>query len=344
MTARRTNTYLLDRGGQILAGRYRVTELLGVGAMGSVWVAEMLSLKRPVVVKFHEDGFIGNAGDVAMQRFLREARTLSSIQHRNVIELHEAGRTDEGEPYLIMEQLHGRTLAARLQEEPILPTDEALQITLALLAGLRAVHAAGVLHRDIKPENVFLHEEHAQVVPKLIDFGLARAANAKKRVTLDNKTVGTPGYMAPEQARGEADLDVRADLYALGVTLYEMLSGELPSVGETAMDLMIHAATEAPRQLATHRPDLEGALGDVVMKALSLEREDRFDDAQAMARALTGAADELALDVEHAVLRGDRSGSIRRRSQTTQPRRGRPGEPDPPPAPSRRGILPPKGD
>ncbi|HJL19426.1 MAG TPA: serine/threonine-protein kinase [Sandaracinaceae bacterium LLY-WYZ-13_1] len=282
-----SETYLLQRGGQILAGRYRVTELLGVGAMGSVWLAEQMALKTIVVVKFHEEGFVGSKAEVALERFLREARTIASVRHRNVCELYEVGRTEEGEPYLIMERLDGGSLAARLRDEGRLPVGESLAIAIALCHGLEAVHAAGVLHRDIKPENVFLHEDRELgVVPKLIDFGLARPAGDEKRITSNGKAVGTPGYMAPEQARGQRDLDARADLYAVGVTLYEMLSGELPARGETSMDLMVWTATEDPIPLAEHRPDLAGPVTDAVMKALAFPRPGRYEDARSMRLAL----------------------------------------------------------
>lgn len=290
MSRHTSDTHLLQRGGQILKGRYRVKELLGVGAMGSVWVAEQMALKRPVVVKFHEEAFVGTGAGIALERFMREARTLASVRHRNVIELYEVGRTDDGEPYLIMELLRGRTLAARLRESAVLPNGEAFAIAGALLDGLQAVHGAGVLHRDIKPENVFLHDGDAGVAPKLIDFGLARGVEGK-RITSQGKAVGTPGYMAPEQARGEAELDHRVDLYAVGVVLYEMLTGRLPARGETMMDLMVAAATEDPWPLTDERPDLAGPIEDGVMKALARHRDDRYPDAKTMRIALSAVFD-----------------------------------------------------
>ena len=365
MSVRRSDTYLLDRGGQVLAGRYRVTELLGVGAMGSVWIAEQLALKRQVVVKFHEEGFVGNNSDVAYERFRREARTLASVQHRNVTELFEAGKTPEAEPYLIMERLRGRTLAARMRSERLLPVDDAFGIAAEIASGLEAVHAAGVLHRDIKPENIYLHDagEEDGIIPKLIDFGLARPETGK-RLTMGNKAVGTPGYMAPEQARGTKNLDGRVDLYALGVTLYEMLTGNLPSQGETMVDLMIWTATEEPIPITDYRPDLSGPLADVVMRCIAREIGSRYPDAKTMRRALEGAisiqraagvADTAPGDPDE---RGRRARAETEERSSIDPRRRatspRPSEaPEelsnadlksirPPPIP--RGILPPKKD
>src|SRR5690606_3872459 len=150
VSQRRSETSVLDRGGTVLAGRYRVRELLGVGAMGSVWIAEHIVLRRKVVVKFHEESFAG-AGAKTVARFMREARTLSAVCHRNVTELYEVGRTESGEPYLILELLEGETLARRLTRERTMSVGAALHVAIELARGLEAVHAAGVLHRDIKP-------------------------------------------------------------------------------------------------------------------------------------------------------------------------------------------------
>lgn len=291
--SKKSETYVLERGGTLLAGRYRVMELLGVGAMGSVWVAEQLALKRKVVVKFHEEAFVGAAQRTALTRFMREARTLASVHHRNVTELYEVGRTDSGEPYLILELLSGETLASRMRREPPPSVAEALSIAIALASGLEAVHAAGILHRDVKPENAFLHAADDEVIPKLLDFGLARDTGTDKRITWNGTALGTPGYMAPEQARGEGDVDRRADLYSLGITLYEMLSGELPFAGESPMDLLLATTTDDPTPLSAWRGDLRGPIENLVMKCVARARGDRFPDARAMRLALSALLDDV---------------------------------------------------
>jgi serine/threonine-protein kinase len=285
---------VLARGGTVLAGRYRVGELLGVGAMGSVWIAEHIVLRRNVVVKFHEESFAGASGKSALARFMREARTLASVRHRNVTELFEVGRTPSGEPYLILELLEGETLARRLTRDRTMSAGDALYVATELCRGLEAVHAAGVLHRDIKPENIFLHQHDGELVPKLLDFGLARPIVAGERLTWTGSAVGTPGYMAPEQARGRTDLDAKADLFSLGVTLYEMLSGELPFVGETMSELLRAAASDDPIPLVVSRPDLAGPLADAVQTALARHPSHRFADARAMRLALTAARSSIA--------------------------------------------------
>ncbi len=291
--SKKSETYVLERGGTLLAGRYRVIELLGVGAMGSVWIAEQLALKRKVVVKFHEEAFVGAGRRTALTRFMREARTLASVHHRNVTELYEVGRTEAGEPYLILELLSGETLAARMRRDPPMSVAEALSVAIAIASGLEAVHAAGILHRDVKPENVFLHLADAEVIPKLLDFGLARDTGTDKRITWNGTALGTPGYMAPEQARGEGDLDRRADLYSLGVTLYEMLSGELPFAGESPMDLLVATTGDDPTPLSTWRGELRGPIENLVMKSVARERGERFPDARTMRLALSALREDV---------------------------------------------------
>lgn len=289
MAGGRTDTYLLDRGGSVLAGRYTVTDLLAVGGMGSVWIAEHLALKRRVVVKFHEEWEPGGGDEKrALARFMEEARALSRVRHKNVTELFEVGRTEEGEPYLIMELLQGQSLAARMRTAGRLPAREAVHITTGILSGLEAVHAAGILHRDVKPENIYLHREGVRVVPKLLDFGLARRdlppAPGKRR-----QAVGTPGYMAPEQCRGLSDLDARVDLYAAAVTLYEMLCERLPSEGTNSAERMVWTASKPPVPLTHRDPELEGPLADVVMRALAIPREERYATARALRQAIQRA-------------------------------------------------------
>lgn len=279
---RESNTYLLDRAGLILRGRYRVRELIGTGGMGSVWIAEQLALRREVVVKFHEDWLPQKQPQLAIARFVREAELLASVRHRNVTELYEVGRTDEGEPFLIMEKLEGDALSHLMREGDIIPLDQALEICVAIATGLEAVHAAGVLHRDVKPENIFLHdsEEDQQIVPKLLDFGLAGSVAAAS-LTESQHTVGTPGYMPPEQAYGVDGLDGRVDIYGLGVTLYEMLTAELPTHGSTNQELIQYVVTHDPTPITDLRPDLAGSVADTIMRSLARDREARQPDARA---------------------------------------------------------------
>jgi len=284
---RESDTYLLDRGGMLLLGRYRVDELIGAGGMGSVWLAEQVALKRWVVVKFHESWTRSEDPARAHQRFLREAKLLASVHHRNVAEFFDSGITKDGDPFLIMERLQGHSLAFRMRDGHPMPLAESLDIAIAIASGLEAVHAAGVRHRDVKPENVFLHhdEEYDQMVPKLLDFGLAGSDTAA-RLTDANHTVGTPGYMPPEQAFGLDRIDHRVDVYALGVTLYEMLTGRLPAIGETNEQLVSYVVHHDPIPIQGFREDLPADVAGTIMSTLARDRDLRPSDAREMRRAL----------------------------------------------------------
>ncbi len=279
----------IARVGHLVGGRYRVEDLLGLGAMGSAWAARDVTDERPVVLKIHEEGFDGPEPELALQRFLREAETLASVRHANVCRLLASGTDPEtGEAYLVLEPLAGITLADALREGPR-EVPWALAVAAEVARGLEAVHAAGILHRDIKPANVILHEAQGRLIPTIIDFGLARAERPRVPLTAGRVAVGTPGYMAPEQARGLPDLDGRIDVYALGVTLYEMLTGALPVDGLTGMDLMIATVTEGATPIRAHRPELDPALEAIVMKALATDRDARYADALTLRRALVDA-------------------------------------------------------
>lgn len=290
---RESNTYLLDREGLVLRGRYRVLELIGTGGMGSVWTAEQLALRREVVVKFHETWSPQGKPQQAIARFVREAELLASVHHRNVTELYEVGRTDEGEPFLIMEKLVGHPLSHLMREGDIIPLRQSLEICVAIATGLEAVHAAGVLHRDVKPENIFLHdsEEEPGIIPKLLDFGLAGNLAAPS-LTESRHTVGTPGYMPPEQAFGVDGLDCRVDIYGLAVTLYEMLTAELPTRGNSNQELIQYVVRHDPTPITQLRPDLAGSVGDTIMGALARDRKERPKDARAFRRQLQKLLDE----------------------------------------------------
>ncbi|MEZ4338286.1 MAG: serine/threonine-protein kinase, partial [Sandaracinaceae bacterium] len=197
----------MARVGHLFGGRYRIEDLLGLGAMGSAWAAFDEITGTPVVLKVHEEGFDGPDADLALQRFLREAETLASVSHENVCRLIASGTDDvTGEAYLVLERLEGETLFDACGGRPCDPS-WGVSIVADVARGLEAVHEAAILHRDIKPQNVVLHRAEGRLVPKIIDFGLARPTRPRVPLTAGRVAVGTPGYMAPEQARGLPDLD-----------------------------------------------------------------------------------------------------------------------------------------
>ena len=286
-----------DRVAQVLAG-YRVEQLIGFGAMGTIWAVRHVERGEVAVAKVSESDLVDITDSLGRERFLREAVVLASVRHPNVVSLFEVGQTSAGEPFLIMERLVGEPLDELLSRhalgaEPARSgVTRAIAIGAELLAGLEAVHAAGVLHRDVKPENVFLARIEGRTVVKLLDFGLSRGLHWRAgKITRAGRAVGTPGYMSPEQARGRRDLDPRTDLYSVGVVLYEMLAGRRPFEGLSPTDVMIRACTESPVPLAELRPDLPPALAALVMRAFRCEREERFASAAEMRAALEACAD-----------------------------------------------------
>jgi eukaryotic-like serine/threonine-protein kinase len=283
----------IDRTGHLLAGSYRIEKLVGFGAMGSVWAVRHLEQGTVAVAKIHEAELAAAQDDESQERFLREAILLSAVRHANVVALYEVGETAKGEPFLIMEKLEGEVLSERIARS-IVPVAEALGIGIGVLAGLAAVHAAGILHRDVKPDNVFLARARNGFVVKLLDFGLARGLTGRSRkITRAGTAVGTPGYMSPEQARGREDLDMRSDLYSVGVVLYEMLAGHPPFEGGSATDIMFRACTEDALSIAELRPDLDPFVSETIMRALARERSVRHADAEEMKNALWTASERL---------------------------------------------------
>jgi serine/threonine protein kinase len=281
--------------GSTIAGRYRLAALIGEGGMASVWRAEDETLKRSVAIKLLYFGAHRDA-QATVEHFLREARIAASIQHRNVINTVDFGTTELGVPYMVMELLQGESLAARLERAPRLAMEEVVRLASLTLRGLAAVHDAGIVHRDLKPQNVFLQQDAEAVYPKILDFGISRslAASAERPsavATQQGLVVGTPHYMAPEQARGEADIDKRADIYAMAVIIYEGITGQLPFDAETAGALLVKIISSQACPMRELRPDVPAVLSDCIAQAMAPVREHRFVDAKVFRRALEGAAD-----------------------------------------------------
>ncbi|MCA9531485.1 MAG: serine/threonine protein kinase, partial [Myxococcales bacterium] len=265
--------------------------------MGTVWAAEHLTLGVQVAIKVVDLRGDDDA-DVAAARFLREARVSARVKHRYVIEILDFGRLDDGAPYMVMERLDGESLGDRIRRQGTLPLEEALGLMAQVLTGLRAVHEQGVVHRDLTPENVFLVRDSEGAYPKLLDFGISRVLERSERgpvTTVAGRLIGTPEYMAPEQARGSGDLDHRVDLYAVGVLLYEALTGALPFEAEGFGELLGHVMFEEPIPIERRRPDLPPAVCAVVRKALTKRREERYQSAREMREALLAAAEALGM-------------------------------------------------
>ncbi|MFO0645542.1 MAG: protein kinase [Polyangiales bacterium] len=280
--------------GQRVAGRYEVVRLLGEGGMGAVYEALHAELGRRVAVKVLRPEF--SADRVAVERFRAEARTASELRHRNVVEVTDFG-DDGGRLYLVMELLDGESLQALLDREGPLDAEVALKLVDPVLTALAWAHARAVVHRDVKPDNVFLARIPGEPEPvaKLLDFGIARGARADGvKLTQTGVMLGTPAYMAPEQAWNSAPLTPSADQWSAAAMLYEMLSGRIPHQCDALSELVARRVSQDPDDLATLRPSLPPKLCAVVMRALSREVSARFPSIEAFAEALRDTASDVA--------------------------------------------------
>jgi eukaryotic-like serine/threonine-protein kinase len=274
--------------GRTIGGRYFIRRQIARGGMGAVYEAEHVGLDKRVAVKFILDRF----GDdrEALHRFHREARTASRIGHANIVDITDIGEAEDGRSFLVMEYLEGSDLGQVLRETGRMEPSRAVHIVEQVLRGLAAAHAEGIIHRDMKPANVFLTERGGvSDFVKIMDFGISKVVAARgERVRLTDTGVamGTPIYMAPEQAEARQDLDHRVDIYAVGVMLYEMLAGTPPfNAGSYVAMVQLHVSAAVP-PLGERRPDLPRELVRAVHRALEKEPDRRFRDALEFAGAL----------------------------------------------------------
>ena len=273
--------------GTLLEGKYRIERLLGAGGMGSVWVAEHTMLHRPVAVKVL-DSSATTRDATAVQRFLREAQTAARLRSDHIVDVLDVGRFDDGTPFLIMELLEGETLAARIKREGRLQHGESALLVDHLLSGLSAAHAAGVIHRDIKPDNCFITRKDGREHLKLLDFGISKVAGDARemRMTRTGVVMGTPYYMAPEQARGSKEIDHRCDLYAAGAILYECVTGRVPFEAESVNELLFKIVLEPLIPPHSMAPELDPAFEELILQAMGREADARFQTAQQFREAL----------------------------------------------------------
>jgi len=282
----RPSSLVVERPESLLVGRYRLGEPIGHGGQASVHRGIHAHLDLPVAIKvFPLDGFSPADAEAIQRRFLREARTAARVRHRNVIAIHDAGQTQDGSPFLVMELIEGEDLSRRIARGPI-GIPGIVDLGRQLFAALTALGEAGVLHRDVKPANVMLRSEpDGQLLLKLVDFGIARGHLHSDRLTATGAIVGTPHYMAPEHLRGEV-LDVRADLYSACAVLYEATTGRPPFDGETTAHVVGSVLSRPLRPVRTLRARCPEALAELIEIGLSRARADRPPHALAMITAL----------------------------------------------------------
>lgn len=285
----------MGRSTKILGGRYELGEPIGSGGMGTVHRARHVELGHRVAVKRLKEELARRPEMRA--RFEREARAAARIEHDNVCQVIEVGEDGDGVPCYVMPLLRGRTLDREIKGEGSLEVGRAVDIAAQILAALAAIHDAGLIHRDLKPSNVFLTTVgDREDFVKILDFGISKRIAgegelaATATLTEQGKLIGTPFYMAPEQAKGRKDSDHRIDIYALGLILYEMLTGRRPMAGDDIHEILTNiffTPVTPPRSL---RGDIPEPLEAVILKAMSRDPGDRYPSARAMAEALCPAA------------------------------------------------------
>jgi tetratricopeptide (TPR) repeat protein len=272
--------------------RFVVERLAASGGMGRVYRARDADSGEPVAIKVLDARGAPGTRSRALERFAREARLLAQLRHPGIVRFISFGTTPRGEPYLAMEWIDGETLAARLARGP-LSLQETLALTSALTSALATAHAAGIVHRDIKPSNVLLADGDVARA-KIIDFGIARFAPLASDVTRPGGVLGTPGYMAPEQARALRDIDARADVYALGCVVFRCLTGRLPFEGDDALSVLAKILLERTPRVREFAPAVSPSLDDLVARMLAKEPAGRPTDGAALIVEL--AALEIAPD------------------------------------------------
>ncbi len=286
--------------GEIIDGKYRIIRELGSGSMGAVYEGENVRIRRRVAIKVLLPA-VAKKGDV-VKRFEREAQAAGRIGSEHIVEVLDLGTLADGGFYMVMEFLEGTTLGDRIKKKGRLEPRELVPIVQQLLYGLEMAHEARIIHRDLKPDNIFLVREHAgqKDFVKILDFGVSKfnplTDDDGMSMTRTGTVMGTPFYMAPEQAKGSKDVDHRSDLYSVGVILYQAVTGQVPFHAGTFNELIFKIVLEQPPPPESYVPDLDPAFGRLIRRAMSRDPDQRFATSSEFAQALsvwlhTGRAD-----------------------------------------------------
>ena len=275
-TERRSGVSQAPQGllGRTIDERYRVEALLGEGGMGLVYRVTHTRLNKPLAIKVLRRE--NTRDEEVLARFRREAESASAIGNQHIVDVNDFGALEDGSTYFVMECLEGMDLIEAMDVAQRMPEERALHIATQICKALGAAHEAGIVHRDLKPENVFLtRREGTADFVKVLDFGIAKVANGPKRLTRQGEVLGTPHYMSPEQCEGE-DVDHRTDIYALGVLLYEMLTGHVPHDADTLMGILTKHLYEDPIPPKVRVPQVSEQLEQVIMRCLDKRPDHRY--------------------------------------------------------------------
>jgi len=273
--------------GDILAGKYRVAQVLGVGGMGVVVAAHHIQLDEKVALKFLLPSALSNAEAVA--RFEREARAAVKIKSEHVARVSDVGKLETGSPYMVMEYLEGSDLSGVLEKRGALPIEEAVEFVLQACEALAEAHVLGIVHRDLKPANLFcIKRADGRLSIKVLDFGISKLTTPGQDASMTRTTaiMGSPLYMSPEQMQSSKRVDARSDIWALGVILFELVTGRPPFDAQAVTELVIKIATAQPTALRSLRTDVPSGLEQVIMRCLEKEAERRFANVGDFALAL----------------------------------------------------------
>lgn len=287
----RSETIRLNRSDRmvdkLIAGRFKIVRKLGQGGMGAVYLAEQVGIGHRVAIKFLKSEF---STDVEIaRRFLNEAKTYAKVAHPNAVTFHEFGQDDEGNLFIAMEYCEGVDLKKTIAERGRLSVVEAIEVVTQVADVLADAHSKHIVHRDLKPENIMIRKGLRGMHAKVLDFGIARLMDASTKLTMQGAIAGTPRYMSPEQVEGR-EVDIRADVYALGIVCFEALTGHQPFDGNTIAEIMRKQVTDPLPRLAAYAPELDlPPLQAVLDKACAKRREDRYPDMLAFASALSQA-------------------------------------------------------
>jgi eukaryotic-like serine/threonine-protein kinase len=255
---------------EIVAGRYELEELCGIGGMSSVYRAYDRQLERRVALKILHERYVGD--DEYVERFRREARAAAKLSHPNIVAVLDRGE-DEGRQFIVYEYVHGENLKQRVARTGALPVSDVVRYGLAIARGLGFAHEHGLVHRDVKPQNVLVNGDGTAMVT---DFGIARSLDVELGVTLTGTVLGTSGYISPEQANGRK-VDERTDVYSLGVVLFELLTGNLPFDGDNFVTVAMRHVSEAPPAVLERRPDAPPRLAAALDRALAKDPAERIE-------------------------------------------------------------------
>jgi serine/threonine protein kinase len=278
--------------GVLISGKYRLMRPLGAGGMGSVWAARNELTDRDFAIKFLLPSLAQNKE--ALQRFFHEARACGQIKHPAVVDVYDMGQAEDGSPYLVMELLEGEGFDQRLARAGAFRPGEGAAWLAFVARGLEEAHVRGLVHRDLKPGNIFFAlDDRGDVIPKVLDFGISKGMNDSAEdlfKTTTGAVLGSPAYMSPEQAKGEPDIDGRADVWSLGVILYEALTGALPFDAPNYNALMLAIITRPHRPAHELAPGVPAEISEIIDGCLTKNRSQRIATARELAELLEAAA------------------------------------------------------